>query len=152
LDQPAIACCTSASSNIGIDVTAGESGAPNGFVIEWMTVEDFIANGNQWPDDPAQVCEASFPDNLAPNQTIEVVIWDDRLFDSFGVQSDCSGDPLLCDTAYVFRCRANETPSCDASKWSNTIACTTLPCNPRQNCTYTQGYWKNHATFGCCKT
>ena len=35
--------------------------------------------------------------------------------------------------------------SCDVSQWSNTIACATLPCNPGQNCTYTQGYWKNHA-------
>jgi hypothetical protein len=125
-------------------VTAGDSGAPNGFVIQWMTLADFVANGNQWPDDPAQVCEASFPNNLSPNQAITVIIGDDRLFDSFGVRSDCSGDPLLCDTAYVFRSRANETPSCDVSQWSNTIACSTLPCNPGQNCTYTQGYWKNH--------
>ena len=46
-----------------------------------MTVADFIANGNQWPDNPDEFCQASFPDNLAPNQTIEVVIGDDRLFD-----------------------------------------------------------------------
>jgi hypothetical protein len=110
-----------------------------------MTVEDFIANGDQWPDDPAQVCEASFPNSLAPNQTIEIVIGDDRLFDSFGVRSDCSGNPLLWDTACVFRCRANATQSCDESQWSNTITCATLPCNPGQNCTYTQGYWKNHS-------
>jgi hypothetical protein len=145
LDKPAIACSTSASSNIAIDVTAGESGAPNGFLIEWMTQTDFIANGNQWPDDPSAVCQATFPNNLAPNQSMEVVIGDDRLFDALGVRSDCSGDPLLCDTAYVFRCRAIETQSCDASQWGNTIACATLPCNPGQNCTYTQGYWKNHS-------
>src|SRR5947207_15590145 len=139
LDQPSIACSTSASSNISIDVTAGLSGAPNGFVIEWMTVADFIANGNQWPDNPDEVCQASFPNSLAPTQTFEVIIGDDRLFDSFGVQSDCSGEPLLCDTAYVFRCRANEEPSCGASQRSNTIACAPLPCNPGQNCTDTQG-------------
>jgi hypothetical protein len=110
-----------------------------------MTVADFIANGNQWPDNPDEFCQASFPDNLAPNQTMEIVIGDDRLFDSFGVRSECSGEPLLCDTAYVFRGRVNETDSCDASAWGNTIACATLPCNPGQNCTYTQGYWKNHA-------
>jgi hypothetical protein len=103
----------SASSNIAIEVTAGES-APNGFVIEWMTVAGFIANGNQWPDNPDEVCQGSFPNSLAPNQTMDVVVGDDRLFDSFGVRGDCSGDPLLCDTAYVFRCRVNETESCDA--------------------------------------
>jgi hypothetical protein len=145
LDKPAITCSTSASSNIAIDVIAGESGAPNGFVIEWMTATDFIANGNQWPDNPDEVCHASFPNPVAPNQTMEVIIGDDRLFDSLGVQSDCSGEPLLCDTAYVFRCRANPTDSCDVSPWGNTIACATLPCNPGQNCTYTQGYWKNHS-------
>ena len=145
LDKPAIACSTSAASNIAIDIIAGESGAPNGFVIEWMTVADFIANGNQWPDDPGEVCQASFLNTLAPNQTVEVVIGDDRLFDSLGVQSGCSGEPLLCDTAYVFRCRVSETDSCDSSPWGNTIACATLPCNPGQNCTYSQGYWKNHS-------
>src|SRR5205807_10063582 len=88
LDKPAITCSTSAASNIAIDVIAGESGAPNGFTIEWMTVADFIANGNQWPDNPAQVCQASYPNSLAPNQTFEVVIGDDRLFDSCGVRSD----------------------------------------------------------------
>ena len=55
-----------------------------------------------------------------------------------------SGDPFLCDTVWVFRRRANETPSCDASEWSNTITASTLPCNPARNCTCTQGYWKNH--------
>jgi hypothetical protein len=139
-----VACGSSASSNIGFDVTAGPTGTANGFVIEWITLADFIANGNQWPDDAASICEANFQYNLAPNQTITVVIGDDRLFDSFGVRSDCSGDPLLCDTAYIFRCRANETPSCSASDWSSSIKCSTLPCSPGQNCTYTQGYWKNH--------
>jgi hypothetical protein len=145
LDKPAVECSTSASSNIAIDVIAGESGAPNGFIVEWMTMSDFVANGNQWPDDPSAVCQATFTSNLAPNQTIEVVIGDDRLFDSVGVQSDCSGEPLLCDTAYVFRCRTNATQSCDASVWGNTITCATLPCDPGHNCTYTQGFWKNHS-------
>jgi hypothetical protein len=122
-------------------VTVGDSGVPNGFLIEWMTAADSVANGNQWPDNPDEVCQASFLNNLASNQTMEVVIGDDRLFDSFGVRSHCSSDPLLCDTAYVFRCRVN----CDASRWSNAIACATLPCNPGQNCTYSQGYWKNHS-------
>ena len=126
-------------------MTVGDSGVPNGFVIEWMTVADFIANGNQWPDNPDEVCQASFSNSLAPNQTMAVVVGDDRLFDSFDVRSDCSGDPLLCDTAYVFRCRVNETDSCESSPWGNTIACATLPCDPGQNCTYSQGYWKNHS-------
>jgi len=144
LDKPAISCATSAASNIAVEVIAGQSGAPDGFVVQWMTAAEFIANGNQWPNDPNAVCQASFPNSLSPNQSIEVVIGDDQLFDAVGVQSACSGEPLACDTAYVFRCRVNETDSCDASPWGNTISCATAPCNPGQNCTYTQGYWKNH--------
>jgi hypothetical protein len=40
---------------------------------------------------------------------MEMIIGDDRLFDSLGVRSGCADDPLLCDTAYVLRCRVNET-------------------------------------------
>jgi hypothetical protein len=76
LDTPAIACGTSASSNIGIDVTAGDSCAPNGFVVEWMVLADFIAN--QWPDDPLLVCEANFPYDLTPHQTDVVWTMTDR--------------------------------------------------------------------------
>ena len=67
---------------------------------------------------------------------------------------DCS-TPLVCEvvvratrscvTPLMFRCRVNETQSCDASQWSDTITCATLPCNLGRNCTYTQGYWKNHS-------
>jgi hypothetical protein len=36
-------------------------GAPNGFVIEWMTLADFIANGNQWPDIQPKFARRAFP-------------------------------------------------------------------------------------------
>jgi len=61
------------------------------------------------------------------------------LFDDGCVTSQCGGHPLLCDTAYVFRVRANE-----GSEFSATISCATQPCVPPTNCTYTQGYWKTH--------
>jgi hypothetical protein len=132
-------------------VTVGDSGVPNGFVIEWMTVADFIANGNQSPDNPDEVCQASFSNSLAPNQTMAVVVGDDRLFDSFDVRSDCSGDPLLCDTAYVFRCRVNKPDSCEASPWGNTM--------PAQRCRairdkiarIRRAIGKTIPTFGRCK-
>ncbi len=144
LDKPALACSTAGASNISLDITAGPSGAPTGFVIQWMTMADFVANGNQWPDDPNELCEAIFSDVLAPNQILQVTIGDERLFDSFGVQSDCSGEPLLCDTDYVFRCRVNQSDACEASPWSNTAVCATLPCSPGSNCTYSQDYWRNY--------
>jgi len=67
-------------------------------VSESYSNVEFIANGNQWPDDPPLVCEANFPYDLAPHQT-DVVIGDDRLFGSFRARSDL-GDPLLCDTVW----------------------------------------------------
>jgi len=145
LDKPALACSASAASNISLDVTGGPSGGPAGFVVQWMTLADFVANGNQWPDDPDELCEAIFSDVLPPNQTLRVTIGDDRLFDSLGVQSDCPGDPLLCDTDYVFRCRVNQSDDCETSPWSNTAVCDTLPCNPGSNCTDSQGYWRTYA-------
>lgn len=39
----------------------------------------------------------------------------------------------------------NEANYCRTRPSANTIACATVPCNPGQNCTYTQGYWKNHS-------
>jgi hypothetical protein len=44
-----IAYETSAASNIAINVTAGQTGAPAGFSIQWMTLADYVALGNQWP-------------------------------------------------------------------------------------------------------
>src|SRR5262247_2415305 len=49
LDSPAL----EASSSVHLDVTAGPSGAPNGFTIEWMTQAQYDALGGAWPADPA---------------------------------------------------------------------------------------------------
>ena len=40
---------TSASSNIAISVTAGQTGAAAGFSIQWMTLANYLALENQWP-------------------------------------------------------------------------------------------------------
>src|SRR5205814_2670565 len=37
LDPPAAAASSDASSIVDVSVTAGASGAPNGFTVEWMT-------------------------------------------------------------------------------------------------------------------
>jgi hypothetical protein len=76
---------------------------------------------------------------LGAGQSVTVVIGDDHLFDNGCATSQCAGTPLLCDTAYVFRVRAN-----GGSEFSDTITCSTQPCIPPTNCTYTQGYWKTH--------
>src|SRR5437879_13136909 len=44
----AISYETSAASNIAISVTAGQAGAPAGFSVQWITLDDYVALGNQW--------------------------------------------------------------------------------------------------------
>jgi hypothetical protein len=155
----AISYETSAASNIAIHVTAGQTGAPAGFSIQWMTLADYVALGNQWPvssevpnAQAPSFCKAHFsgivpssgcvPYNLHPGQSVTVTIGDDSLYDSCAVSSPCSGAPLLCNTAYVFRASALDATG--QLRVSDTITCATLPCVGGSSCTYTQGYWRNH--------
>src|SRR2546425_10386885 len=50
LDAPATAASSDASSIVDVSVTAGASGAPNGFTVEWMTRVLFDQLGG-WPVD-----------------------------------------------------------------------------------------------------
>jgi hypothetical protein len=149
---------TSAASNIAINVTAGQTGAPAGFSIQWMTLADYAALGNQWPVTSEvpnaaapSFCKANFRGivpssgcksyNLQPGQSVTVNIGDDSLYDSCAVSSPCSGTPLLCNTAYVFRASALDATG--QLRISATIVCATLTC-VGSPCTYTQGYWRTH--------
>jgi len=150
---------TSAASNIAIGVSAGQTGAPTGFSIQWMTLADYVALGSQWPvtsevpnAQAATFCKANFsgivrssgcvPYNLHPGQSVTVVIGDDSLYDNCAVSSPCSGAPLLCNTAYVFRGFALDVTG--QLRISDTLTCATLPCVGGNSCTYSQGYWRNH--------
>ena len=149
---------TSAASNIAINVTAGQTGAPAGFSMQWMTLADYVALGNQWPGtsevpnaQASSFCKANFssmpssgciPYNLHPGQSVTVVIGDDSLYDNCAVSSPCSGAPLLCNTAYVFRAFALDATG--QLRVSETITCATLQCVGGSSCTYSQGYWRNH--------
>lgn len=150
---------TSAASNIAIGVAAGQTGAPAGFSIQWMTLADYVALGSQWPitsevpnAQAPTFCKANFsgivpssgcvPYNLHPGQSVTVVIGDDSLYDNCAVSSPCSGAPLLCNTTYVFRASALDATG--HLKVSDTITCATSPCVGGSSCTYSQGYWRNH--------
>ena len=160
-DPIAISYETSAASNIAVTITAGNAGAPAGFSIQWMTLADYVALGNQWPKtldvtNPAapSFCKAFFRSvvspsctgyNLSPGQSVTIMIGDDSLYDNCAVSSPCSGSPLLCNTAYVFRAPAvDPTGRHDNLRVSETITCATLPCSGGSSCTYSQGYWRNH--------
>jgi hypothetical protein len=141
-----------------ITVTAGATGAPAGFTIWWMPRAEFDANGGQWwlYGDPRQG-EANFTGTpslnvfpgeassfaLGPNESITVEIGD--LFDESGVavtgwRSSWGGE-LEYGTHYVFCAFANATQTTYQSGFTENFDATTIQ---TQDCTYTQGYWKNH--------
>src|SRR5438552_4614243 len=48
LDPPTLTCTDAGPTYLTFRVTAGASGAPAGFVIEWMTLDDYNTHGG-WP-------------------------------------------------------------------------------------------------------
>lgn len=150
MSTPSLSCGTASKVSIQITLTAGATGAPAGFSLQWMTLADFVANGSIWPssDNPA-LCHASFSGNanqsrynLGPGESVTVEVGD-FLFDN-GTSASCV-QPLICGTDYVFRAFAHANSTYNRSDFTATLQCSTLPCEDLVvNCTYTQGYWKTH--------
>lgn len=149
LDTPTLSVNRVGFFRIDLDVHAGASGAPNGFVIQWMKKSDFDALG--WPvdeyDPRAAFCDfigvpTLNPDprsnsfKLNPNGAIEVQVGD--LLDESGVAGSYLDQ--LPPGQYVFRAWAEGslTPG-TASAPSRAIVAATAPAE------CTQGFWKNHA-------
>ena len=150
LDTPSLSLDREGFFRIDFDVTAGTSGAPNGFAIQWMTRSAFVANG--WPADPNNPALSSMcnftgvptlnPDprsdtfELGPNQSMQVQIGD--LADESGISSP---DQLTALTPgnYVFRvwAKGNGTPGSGSAPSSEVFASTS-------NSECTQGFWQNH--------
>jgi len=151
ITTPIISCGDSSEVSIDIQVCAGATGLPAGFSLQWMTLADYVANGNQWylSDDP-RLCKASFSGNanlsrynLAAGQCVTVKVGE-FLFDN-GASTNC-GEALVCDTEYVFRAFGHATSTLNRSNFTANLVCSTLPCSEEGDggCTFTQGYWKNH--------
>jgi len=146
VSTPTINCNGATQTSINILVTAGATGAPAGFTVQWIKASDLAANGGVWPDG---VCDGSFSGNanlsrynLAAGESVSVNIGE-LLFDN-GASTSCPG-PLECDTTYVFRAFAHATNSLNRSDFTPDLACSTLPCfHDVGGCTYTQGFWKTH--------
>jgi len=150
MSTPTLACAGSTQTSISILVTAGATGAPAGFTIQWMTAADYAVYG--WPS--PTICDGSFSGNasdsryaLAPGASVTVSIGD-LLLDN-GTSTTCGGADLLCGTAYVFRAFAHATSSLNRSDFTANLFCNTLACGSTGACTLTQGYWKNHNDAVC---
>src|SRR5687768_15009624 len=60
LSRLTISCHASTTTTITLEICAGSTGAAAGFSLQWMTVDDYLANDCEWSD---LACEASFSGN-----------------------------------------------------------------------------------------
>lgn len=156
LDRPLLGSYAQGHAKIVVVVGAGESGAPAGFALQWMRFSDFLANGGQFPvsASPA-VREAAFTGvptlntwdgtltsfTIASSATAAVEIGDLR--DETGISpGNAATEELEPETPYVFRAKAVADGISDESEWSNVYI---VESGANANCTFTQGFWKNHA-------
>jgi len=151
VDTPAIGAGVSGHAKQTITITAGPSGLPNGFEVWWMDRSQFLANGGQWVDNTPGMGAASFTGEptlntfdgqyttfkLAPNQSIVVEIGD--LWQETGVEG--TTEELKYGENYYFTAFGLDENGNPASDLSATVSASTTA---NTNCTYTQGYWKNH--------
>lgn len=128
---------------------------PAGFVVEWMARATFDQSGG-WPVDPndpairrsvfsevptlhALPNDASFLVDPAASATV----MPGQLFDETGVDAHDVNE-LSTLTGYVMRARLLGGGLNPDGPNSATIFTSTAPRS--NNCTYTQGFWKNHAS------
>jgi hypothetical protein len=90
LDKPAISTGASGHTKQVLFITAGPSGAPNGFTVRWMDASTYFSNGASFTADPSAGDKASFTGEptlntfggqyttfkIGPNETIRVEIGD----------------------------------------------------------------------------
>jgi hypothetical protein len=164
LDPPSAAASSDACSIVDVSVTAGVTGAPNGFTVQWMTRATFDQLGGAWPADESDpnIQTAMFLGTptlntvdgtrtflLTPGQVAIVQLGD--IFDETGIFSEDRSE-LGAGTAYVFRVKANGDPGISnggsglvsGSQYSATQFATTKSHDDLSDCVHTQGYWKNH--------
>jgi len=142
---PSLSFVKSSRASVTVQVTAGATGAPSGFTVEWMLKSDYDAYG--WDPvygeyycycwgTPTWNMGAAF--TLPANGSHQIELGD--TFDETGVTVDYSAE-LAPGTDYVFRAYVNSDPYWAASAYSQTIVATT---QLQTGCTFTVGYWKNH--------
>lgn len=152
LDVPNAVVLQSKPGSVRLMVSAGNSGAPAGFHVDRMLKSEFDALGEWNEAASSSFVSGSFVGvptfnmegtadayTLAAGEGIEVELG--QLFDETGVIASDT-EELEPATEYVIRIRANGAGASDPSAFSETMSVTSAPL--AENCTYTQGYWKNH--------
>ena len=155
LDTPTITQTGGGFFRIDLDVTAGPSGAPYGFSVQWMRKSDYQAVG--FPSDTydpiSAFCEFTGEPSLTtdarsssyllgPNGVIQIQMGD--LFDETGMYGSYLDG--VEPGEYAFRVWANGdgiNPESGSAK-SGALFFSTIG-NPE----CTQGFWKTHGTGAC---
>jgi len=150
-DTPVLTVLETSRSSVTLKFEAGETGAPSGFTVQWMKRSDYLARGGWGPTGtPGQFSSTfyGFPTyNTTPGVTTYALpsngfqnVEAGDLFDETGVLNSLVPE-LAAGTEYVFRALAVSDGVTLASEFSPTVEGTTTSVS---NCTFTQGYWKNH--------
>jgi hypothetical protein len=151
LDSPALEAGTSGHAKQVLTITAGPTGAPNGFTVRWMDQSTYNANNGQFPATPGTgESKASFTGEptlntfgeyttfrLGANESMVIEIGD--LLDESGVSGTRA--ELEDGVRYYYAAFANDESGNAASGLSVTVTGSTTETT---NCTYTVGYWKTH--------
>ncbi len=148
-DTPSVSYVSAGLYSVTLRVQAGNSGAPQGFSVQWMKRVDCEAGGG-WPanTNDSRIGRADFFGSPTLNQwgasTFQLgsgevaYIQPGDLFDETGVATDpSSGDVLQPGTDYMIRVRALAGIG-GASAFTGSLEAHTLS----SECT--QGFWKNH--------
>ena len=159
VDTPILSCGQVAQGYVEIEVCASAgpdaTGLPAGFSLQNMTQSELIANGGWYESDDPRLCKASFSGeafasryDLTPGECVTVRMGD-LLLDN-GVSTNC-GDPLVCNTTYVFRAFGHANSVFNRSDFTTDLFCTTAPCDARVVCTSPWCFWADHfpASAGC---
>lgn len=155
-DPPTVTLEDAGSAKLTLRVTAGPSGAPDGFSMYWMTALDYEDYGEVWPT------TLSFPTlhwanftgeptlntfdgaystfRLGPNESILIEIGD--LEAESGVTTN-SLDELPSEENFVVCAFANGGATSSRSDFSLNAPGTTIA---KKECVHSQGYWKNHSS------
>lgn len=146
LNAPGLAVASANTHSVSLTVTAGSTGMPAGFSIQWISKAQYDQSG--WPND-STLCKASFSGNanghfynLGANQSV-VVALGDVVYDVPGASASTNcGDYMICGTQYVFRAFAHANSSNNKSNMSANLTGATTAC-PTMDCSYSRGYWFN---------
>jgi len=153
-DVPDVLVAEVSRVSVTLDVRAGATGTPGGFAVQFIKSADLSFAGSwdnalsmglvkiaEFVGTPTYNTLETAPSyRLSPYSGHSAEVGD--LFDETGVVSSDFTLELDPATEYQFRACALGDGGGESSLYST--ACRGGTLNQPQNCTYTQGYWKNH--------